>query len=36
MSGRIDDGGSGIAEMCFIAISTGESPVNGTFPVRSS
>ncbi len=36
MSGRSDEGGAGIAEMCFIAISTDESPVNGTFPVSSS
>ena len=27
---RFFDGGSGIADRCFIAISTGVSPVNGT------
>ena len=35
-SGRFADGGSGVADRCFIAISTGVSPVNGTVPVSSS
>ncbi len=30
------DGGSGVCDRCFIAISTGVSPENGTVPVRSS
>ena len=36
MSGRSSDGGSGVVERCFIAISSGVSPVNGTFPVSIS
>ena len=36
ISGRFADGGSGTLERCFIAISTGVSPVNGTSPVSSS
>ena len=35
-SGLLADGGFGTAEMCFIAISTGVSPVNGTAPVSIS
>jgi len=35
-SGRSVDGGSGTCDKCFIAISTGVSPVNGTFPVSIS
>ena len=35
-SGRFLDGGSGIADRCFIAISSGVSPVNGTWPVSIS
>ena len=34
--GRIADGGFGTAEMCFMAISTGVSPVKGTAPVSIS
>ena len=33
---RTSDGGGGVDERCFIAISTGESPVNGAAPVSSS
>jgi len=36
MSGRSSDGGFGTCERCFIAISTGVSPVNGTWPVSIS
>ena len=36
MSGRSRDGGRGGSERCFIAISTGLSPVNGTWPVSIS
>ena len=36
MSGRSFEGGCGVAERCFIAISTGVSPSNGVLPVRSS
>jgi len=36
MSGRFADGGSGSVERCFIAISTGVSPLKGTVPVNSS
>ena len=35
-SGRSSDGAGGVSERCFIAISTGLSPVNGTSPVSSS
>ena len=35
-SSRSSDGGFGTSERCFIAISSGVSPVNGTWPVRSS
>ena len=35
-SERRSDGAGGISPRCFIAISTGLSPVNGTSPVRSS
>ncbi len=35
-SGRSSDGAGGTSARCFIAISTGLSPVNGTSPVRSS
>ena len=35
-SGRSAEGGFGISERCFIAISSGVSPVNGSFPVSSS
>jgi hypothetical protein len=34
--GLRSDGGGGVADRCFIAISTGDSPVNGTEPVSSS
>jgi len=30
------DGGFGVVERCFIAISTAASPVNGTLPVSIS
>ena len=33
---RTSDGGGGVHERCFIAISTGESPVKGADPVSSS
>ena len=36
MSLRSADGVSGVWERCFIAISTGVSPVKGTVPVSSS
>ena len=35
-SGRSSDGAGGVSARCFMAISTGLSPVNGTSPVRSS
>ena len=35
-SGRSSDGGFGTSERCFIAISSGVSPVNGTCPVSIS
>ena len=35
-SARLTDGGSGALDRCFIAISTGVSPLNGTSPVSSS
>ena len=36
MPSRSFDGGSGTWERCFIAISTGVSPLNGTLPVSIS
>ena len=36
ISGRTMEGGRGVSERCLIAISTGESPVNGTSPVSIS
>ena len=36
MSGRSTDGGRGGSERCFIAISTGDSPLNGVVPVSIS
>jgi len=35
-SGRSSEGGFGTSERCFIAISSGVSPVNGTWPVSIS
>jgi hypothetical protein len=35
-SGRSAEGGFGVVERCFIAISTGVSPSNGVLPVSSS
>jgi hypothetical protein len=36
ISARFVDGGSGTTDRCFIAISTGVSPLKGTTPVNSS
>ena len=36
MSERSTDGGRGGSERCFIAISTGDSPLNGVVPVSIS
>ena len=36
MSGRSTEGGRGGSERCFIAISTGDSPLNGAVPVSIS
>ena len=36
MSGRSTDGGRGASERCFMAISTGVSPLNGVVPVSIS
>ena len=35
-SGATSDGGTGVAPMCLLRISTDDSPPNGTRPVKSS